>query len=131
MKSIIASITALFSSSKSQELQFPPNIEMNEKVISALIESGSNTNKLHPLEHHFYCHSSDDLRLLMSKGEALGYKVANIGDNIYEDTHWWYGDLIKETRLNIDTINKENSTMLKLANDFSADYDGWGTPVVE
>ena len=129
-KFLIAVIAALgFSGSEASE--FPPNVEGNKKTIKALIDAGSNPKKPHPLEHHFICHSSDSLNALLSKGESLGYRVANVGDNVYEGTHYWYGDLVKKTTLDIKIINEENSVMLQLANEFDANYDGWGTPVVK
>jgi regulator of RNase E activity RraB len=111
--------------------EFPPNVEANSKVIKALVEAGSDPKKAHPLEHHFYCYTEACLDLLMEKGESQGYQIANIGTNVHEGTKYWYGDLIKATVLDLQIINRENSVMLKLASEFNADYDGWGTPVVE
>ncbi|WP_166266781.1 ribonuclease E inhibitor RraB [Marinobacter caseinilyticus] len=131
MRKLLMSVIAALGFSGTQATEFPPNVEMNEKIIQALIDAGSDPNKPHPLEHHFYCYSADSLKGLMANGESLGYRVANVGDNVHEGTHYWYGDLISDTVLDIKIINTENSIMLKLANRFNADYDGWGTPVVE
>ncbi|EAR59565.1 ribonuclease E inhibitor RraB [Neptuniibacter caesariensis] len=131
MRKLLISLMAMLGFSGVQAAEFPPNVEMNAKTIQALIDAGSDPSKPHPLEHHFYCFSSDLLKKLMAKGESLGYRVANVGDNVHDGTHYWYGDLIKETVLDIKVINSENSLMLKLASEFDADYDGWGTPVVE
>ena len=131
MLKLFASVLIALGFGGAQAAEFPPNVEMNKKTIQALIDAGSDPGKPHPLEHHFYCDSSDSLNALMAKGKSLGYRVANVGDNVHEGRHYWYGDLIKETVLNINIINKENSLMLKLASEFNADYDGWGTPVVE
>lgn len=129
-KFIISIITAMgFGTAHASE--FPPNVEMNQKIIQALKDAGSDPQKAHPLEHHFYCFTPESLKNLMAKGKSLGYQVANVGDNEHEGTHYWYGDLIKETVLDIDIINNENSLMLSLADQFNGDYDGWGTPVVE
>lgn len=131
MHRIIASIIVLLGFSSAQASDFSPNVEMNQKAIQALIAAGSNPNKPHPLEHHFYCYSPESLQSLLAKGESLGYRAAHIGDDSHEDTHYWYGDLIKETALDLGTINQQNSLMLKLADEFNADYDGWGTSVVK
>lgn len=131
MRKLLISVIAALGFSGSQAAEFPPNVEMNKKTIQALIDAGSDPNKPHPLEHHFYCYSPDSLKELMAKGESLGYRAANIGNKVHEDTHYWYVDLIKEVVLDIKIINNENSLMLKLADKFNADYDGWGTSVVE
>jgi len=131
VRKFLASIIAMFGISGALAGEFPPNSEMNTKTIQALIDAGSDPNKPHPLEHHFYCDNPDSLKALMAKGESLGYRVANLGDNVHEGTHYWYGDLIKETALNLKVIDEEKSLMLKLAREFDVDYDGWGSPVVE
>ena len=131
MHKFLASILAIFGLGSVQASDLPPNIEMNQKTIQALIDAGSNPRKPHPLEHHFYCYNPESLKALMAKGKALGYRVANVGDNEHEGTHYWYGDLIKEMILDLKVINKENLLMLELASEFNGDYDGWGTPVVD
>lgn len=131
MRKFLISVIAALGFSGALATEFPPNVEANRKTIQALIDAGSDPSKPHPLEHHFYCISQESLKNLISKGESLGYRIANMGDNVYEGTHYWYGDLIKEATLDINVINRENSLMLKLANEFDADYDGWGTSVVE
>jgi hypothetical protein len=131
MYKMLTTLLAVFGLGSVQASDFTANTDANKKTIKALIDAGSNPSKLHPLEHHFYCNNPESLKALMAKGESLGYGVANVGDNDYEGTHYWYGDLIKDTVLNLKSINKENSLMLKLANEFDADYDGWGTPVVK
>ena len=131
MLKLFASVFIALGFAGVQASEFPPNVEMNKKTIQALVDAGSDPSKPHPLEHHFYFNSSDSLNALMAKGKSSGYRVANLGDNVQEGKRYWYGDLIKETVLKINLINKENSLMLKLASEFNANYDGWGTPVVE
>jgi regulator of RNase E activity RraB len=131
MRKFLISILAILGFNAVAAYDYPPNVEMNQKTIQALIEAGSNPLKAHPLEHHFYCFTPEALQALMVKGEALVYRVANVGDNEHEGIHYWYGDLVKETVLDIKVINKENSVMLELADQFEGDYDGWGTPVVD
>ena len=131
MRNFIASLMSILSIGVAQASDFPPNVEANKKTIQALIDAGSNPKKPHPLEHHFYCYNAESLKALMAKGQSLGYRAANIDENKHEGRQYWYGDLIKETILDLNLINKENSVMLELADEFNADYDGWGTPVVK
>lgn len=109
----------------------PPNVEGNRQVIQALLKYGANSSKLHPLEHHFYSGSQESLKALMKKGESLGYRPANFGEGNSEDTKYWYVDLIKETKPDLNLINKGNSVMLSLASEFKAEYGGWGTLIVQ
>jgi regulator of RNase E activity RraB len=131
MRKVLVSILSIFGFGAVVASDFPPNVEMNKKTISALIDAGSNPKMKHPLEHHFYCPDAESLKSLMEEGESLGYRVENVGDSEYEGKHYWYGDLVKETVLDLALINTENSKMLELANKFNSDYDGWGTPVVD
>jgi len=131
MYKMLTTLLTIFGFGSIQASDFTANIEANQKTIQALINAGSDPHKPHPLEHHFFCNNPESLKALMAKGESLGYHVANVGENDYEGTHYWYGDLIKDTVLNLKSINIENSLMLKLANKFDADYDGWGTLVVK
>jgi len=130
MRKLLTSLLALIGLGASAS-DFPPNTDANIKTINALKEAGSNEKKPHPLEHHFYCYSESCLVSLIKKGKSKGYKVANIGSDTHEGVKYWYADLIKEAVLDLKIINKENSKMLELANEFEANYDGWGTPVVK
>jgi len=95
-----------------------------------LIAAGSNPEKPHHIEHHVYCYSRELLSGLTTKGSALGYRIARIGNNDYEGARSWYADLVKETKLDLEAINEENSRLLRLAVEFKGSYDGWGTKVV-
>lgn len=131
MRSLIVVLLLFFGIGGIHASDTTVHIEMNQKTIKALIKNGSDPKKLHPLEHHFYSNNLSSLKALMKKGKSLGYKPANIGDNTYKGVHYWYGDLINEIPLNLNKINEVNILMLKLADEFKSDYDGWGTPIVE
>jgi len=110
---------------------FRPDSEGNRKVIESLISNGSDIKKPHPLEHHFYCRDEETLKLLMAKGKKLGYHAENIRSNVHNDSRYWFGDLVKETALDLDVINKANIQMLRLASEFKLEYDGWGSVTVK
>lgn len=132
MRKLIFSLLSIFGFGGSATASdFQPNVDGNRQVIQQLLKHGANPDKPHPLEHHFFCYSPESLNKLMKKGESLGYKPANLGEGSSDGKKYWYGDLIKETKLDLKLINKENSVMLGLAYEFQAEYDGWGTPVVE
>tara|TARA_Y100000296_G_scaffold43490_1_gene49996 strand:- start:2135 stop:2485 length:351 start_codon:yes stop_codon:yes gene_type:complete len=108
-----------------------PNTNGNLQVINALINAGSDPKKLHPIEYHFYCFEETCIEALKKKGEALGFKLANLGSNKEDGVVYWYGDLIKPEALGLPSINKTNIVMLQIAQDIGAEYDGWGTSVVK
>ena len=131
MGNIIQDLLSMFGFSNALASDFPPDISTNRQLLDELRKHGANFNKLHPLEHHFLCTSQEFLKELMKKGESIGYKSAKFGEGDSEDIKYWYGDLIKETQLNLSIINSENSLMLRLACEFKANYDGWGTPIIK
>jgi len=65
MQRLFAAIILIFGCHAIQASEFEPNVEMNQRVIKALIEAGSVPTKPHPLEHHFLCYTSDCLQELM------------------------------------------------------------------
>ena len=101
------------------------------ETIKALKRSGSDLSKAHILEHHFYVFSEKTANRLLEKGVSLGYKSSKIQSGNYEGNSYWYFDLIKPTIPEIDIVTKETFLMLKLAKEFDAEYDGWGTNIVE
>ena len=104
---------------------------MDLETIEALKRNGSDLSKAHILEHHFYVFFEKTAKRLSEKGVSLGYKTSKIQSGNYEGNSYWYFDLIKPTIPDIEIITKETTLMLKLAKEFDAEYDGWGTNVVE
>jgi len=132
LQSVLAlrSVSALIGRSRYAHANITPNTDRNQKTIEALIAAGSNLDKPHHIEHHFYCYSRELLSGLTTKGSALGYQIARIGKNNYQGSSTWYADLVKETPLDLKSIDEENSRLLRLAVEFKGKYDGWGTKVV-
>ena len=132
MKKYLLTLLSIFGISAAfSESNYPANTKANQKTISALIEAGSNPDMPHPLEHHFYSNNKNNLLALVKEGERLGYKSAHWGKNDENSEIYWYVDLIKNTPLNLEIVNNENSKMLKLAHEYESDYDGWGTNIVQ
>lgn len=130
MRKYISNFVAVFGRTTFRQANITPNTDRNQKTIEALIAAGTNLEKPHHIEHHFYCYSRELLSGLTTKGSALGYRIARIGNNDYEGSRTWYADLVKETPLDLESINEENSRLLRLAVEFKGKYDGWGTKVV-
>ncbi len=130
MRNYLNNIVSFIGRNPTTPALITPNAERNQRTIEALIEAGSDPDKPHQLEHHFYCYSRELMNGLTSKGSALGYTVANVGHNKYEGARCWYADLIKHTKLDLEVINAENSRLLSLASEFEGSYDGWGSKLV-
>lgn len=101
------------------------------ETIMALKRNGSDLSKAHILEHHVYVFSEKSAKKLSKKGISLGYKSSKIQPGNYEGNSYWFLDLIKPTIPEIEIVTNETTLMLKLAKEFDAVYDGWGTNVVE
>ena len=72
MRNYIFSLLGIFGFNENTlASDFPPNVNGNRHVIQELLKHGSNSNKLHPLEHHFYSNSHESLRALMEKAKVL------------------------------------------------------------
>jgi len=130
MRKYLDNVMALIGNTPSDPANITPNAERNKKTIEALVAAGSNPEKPHKLEHHFYCYSRELLNGLTAKGSALGYHVTKVGNNKNKGARCWYADLAKETTLDLESINEENSRLLRLAFEFEGSYEGWGTKVV-
>jgi len=130
MRKYLDNVMAFIGNTPYDPAIITPNTERNQNTIKALIAAGSNPEKPHALEHHFYCYSRELLNGLTTKGSALGYRVTNIGNNNFKGARCWYADLVKDTALDLEAINEENTRLLRLAVEFEGSYEGWGTKVV-
>ena len=103
----------------------------NVKVVNALKEAGANFDKLHSIEHHFYCYSEAGYNQVITLGENLGYMPANEGKDEDENGIFWQLDLIKKSKPDIESIEKQVIEIEDIAEKSNADYDGWGTEIEE
>lgn len=105
--------------------------ERNIKTIQALEDADADFKKLHSIEHHLYCYTESDLKLVIALAREKGYTVANEGRHEDSDDVHWSLDLVKETTPDIAAIEKQTLEIELIAEKAQADYDGWGTEVEE
>ncbi|PCJ91312.1 MAG: hypothetical protein COA46_07590 [Porticoccaceae bacterium] len=105
------------------------NYERNVKVLEALQDAGSNVDKEHNIEHHFYCVSEESYQKLLELGRSAGYKIMFEGSADYGDGKMWQLDLVKSVKPSIDVLEAQTLELEAFAEKTESDYDGWGTEV--
>lgn len=103
-------------------------IEETHGIVDAILEDGLNPDAIYMIEHHFSC---TDLTTLERAAVACfnkGYEVTDHEELILEDGSIILSfDVVIEMNLNEDAIIDDLEDLLKLAQSFSINYDGWGT----
>lgn len=102
--------------------------EETRLIIEELLEDGSDPDALYAIEHHL---SSEDFNMLEKAAvEAfkLGYEVTDPEElEVEEGLVVMCCDVISEVGLNVDIIDKQVEQLIRLADRFEINYDGWGT----
>ncbi len=105
------------------------NYERNVAVIKALDDACCDFDKEHKVEHHLYCYSESDYLAACELGQRKGYKVINEGKYQDEEEVLWQLDLVKPIKPTLTNVEQQSIELELIANEVSADYDGWGTEV--
>ena len=105
------------------------NYERNIMVLKALEDAGSNADKEHQIEHHFYCFSEENYQKLLELGRAAGYEIMFEGSADYGDGKMWQLDLVKSVKPSLNVIEAQTLELEAFAEKTESDYDGWGTEV--
>ncbi len=102
--------------------------EFNEETVEALIDDGTDTEQAHTIEHHFASKNFDLLEKAAVDAFKAGYEVNDAEELVLDDggTIFCF-DAISERMLDIETINKDVDTLLKISSKYDIHYDGWGT----
>lgn len=99
-----------------------------EKIITDLLEDGSDPDALYLIEHHI---SSDNFtRLEKAAIEAfqLGYEIAEPEECIDDQRKTFFCfDIISEIPLDATLINQQIAQIIEFSEKFKVNYDGWGT----
>jgi len=97
--------------------------EFNQETIDALLEDGSQADADYTIEHHF---ASTDFDVL--EKAAVGFEVTDAEELILDDGETIFCfDAVAERKLDIEKLNADSDTLLKIADKHDVTYDGWGT----
>ncbi|MBK5143188.1 ribonuclease E inhibitor RraB [Budviciaceae bacterium BWR-B9] len=102
--------------------------EETRLIIEELLEDGSDPDALYAIEHHLSAEDFDTLEKAAVEAFKLGYEVTEPEELEVEDgLIVLCCDVISEVSLNADIIDKQVEQLIKLADRYDINYDGWGT----
>ncbi|MGO1617014.1 MAG: ribonuclease E inhibitor RraB [Oceanisphaera sp.] len=97
-------------------------------IISSLLDDGSNPNVEYTIEHHFSGADFDRLEKAAIDCFKVGFEVSDAEELELEDGQTILCfDAIKEGALNETVIMEQVEQLLKIAEKYNVEYDGWGT----
>ena len=105
--------------------------EETREIIAALLEDGSEKEALYTIEHHFSADTFEELEAAAVEAFKLGFNVLE-AEELELDPEDGGGkvvcfDAVMESALNAELIDEQAAKLIKLAEKYSIDYDGWGT----
>ena len=106
-----------------QELQ-----DETREIITDLLNDGSDPNALYIIEHHIAHYDFDKLEKIAVDAFKAGYEVSEAEE--FEDESGkviFCFDVISETELNAELIDKQQKEIIPLVEKHGGIYDGWGT----
>ena len=115
-----------------QELTFEELLQEfadeTQDIIEAIIDDGSNPDAVYMIEHHISCTDFDVLEKAAVACFKKGYEVTDPEELELEDGSIILSfDVTIEMNLDEEAIIEDVEKLLKIAQSFNIDYDGWGT----
>ncbi|WP_438862346.1 ribonuclease E inhibitor RraB [Neptunicella sp.] len=106
--------------------------EFNQETVDALLEDGSNPDATYNIEYHFAGDDFDRLEKAAVDAFKAGFEVGDAEELTLDDggTVLCF-DATVERKLDIDSLNKDTDTLLRIATKHNVYYDGWGTHFIE
>ena len=102
--------------------------EFNQETIDALLEDGSQADADYTIEHHFASTDFDVLEKAAVDAFKAGFEVTDAEELILDDGETIFCfDAVAERKLDIEKLNADSDTLLKIADKHDVTYDGWGT----
>ena len=102
--------------------------EFNQETIDALLEDGSQADADYTIEHNFASTDFDVLEKAAVDAFKAGFEVTDAEELILDDGETIFCfDAVAERKLDIEKLNADSDTLLKIADKHDVTYDGWGT----
>ncbi|EKE70269.1 ribonuclease E inhibitor RraB [Gallaecimonas xiamenensis] len=99
----------------------------NQDILDTLVEDGADLGDEFVVEHHFASPSFDKLEKVAVEVFKLGFDVTDAEEFREGRVTLFCFDAVREGPLVIEELNEDTDTLVKLADRFGVEYDGWGT----
>ncbi|WP_370598417.1 ribonuclease E inhibitor RraB [Plesiomonas shigelloides] len=102
--------------------------EETRLIIDELLEDGSDPDALYTIEHHLSAERFEELEKAAVEAFKLSYEVTDAEELEVEDGSVLVCcDVVSEIPLKAELIDAQVEQLVKLADKFGINYDGWGT----
>ena len=102
--------------------------EETRLIIDELLEDGSDPDALYTIEHHLSAERFEELEKAAVEAFKLSYEVTDAEELEVEDASVLVCcDVVSEIPLKAELIDAQVEQLVKLAEKFGINYDGWGT----
>lgn len=102
--------------------------EFNQETIDALLEDGSQADADYTIEHHIASTDFDVLEKAAVDAFKAGFEVTDAEELMLDDGETIFCfDAVVERKLDIERLNADCDSLLKIADKHNVTYDGWGT----
>lgn len=102
--------------------------EETRLIIDELLEDGSDPDALYTIEHHLSAERFEELEKAAVEAFKLSYEVTDAEELEVEDGSVLVCcDVVSEIPLKAELIDAQVEQLVKLAEKFGINYDGWGT----
>lgn len=102
--------------------------EETRLIIDELLEDGSDSDALYTIEHHLSAERFEELEKAAVEAFKLSYEVTDAEELEVEDGSVLVCcDVVSEIPLKAELIDAQVEQLVKLAEKFGINYDGWGT----
>ena len=104
----------------------------NREIVDNLLQDGSNAKAEYPIEHHFSCANFDHLEKAAVDAFKLGFEVTDAEELELDDGAVIFCfDASADHELNIERLDKDTEALIRLADKYKIQYDGWGTYFID